>query len=69
MDWELGSTEDKITPVIAGKDIKTKEIYVPMGHICGVRQIGATKSNAYPLIRIEFQADIGESESYDENPY
>ncbi len=66
MGWKLDSIEDKITPVIAVKDIETKDLKITKGHACGVRQIGLAISNGKTLIRLEFQAAVGESESYDE---
>jgi 4-hydroxy-tetrahydrodipicolinate reductase len=66
MGWKLDSTEDKILPIIAQSNIKTKDLEIVKGFVAGVRQVGTAISNGKILIQLEFQAAVGEPESYDE---
>ena len=66
MGWKLDKTEDIISPVVAKKEIMTDAMTVPAGYATGVRQIGNGYVNGVVKIKLEFQASIGEPESYDE---
>ncbi len=66
LGWQLDSTEDKIEPVIALRNIETTGISIISGHASGVRQIGIGLINGEEKIKLSFQATVGEPESYDE---
>ena len=65
MGWELTSTEDIITPVIAEKEIKTDSMVVPAGFAAGVNQVGRGWVGSDEKITLHFKAAVGELESYD----
>ncbi len=65
MGWELTSTEDIITPVIAEKEIKTDSMVVPAGFAAGVNQVGRGWVGGDEKITLHFKAAVGEPESYD----
>lgn len=66
MGWKLDKTEDIISPVIAEAEIKTEAMTIPAGFATGVRQIGNAYVDGLLKIELEFQATVGEPESYDE---
>ncbi|TAK41470.1 MAG: dihydrodipicolinate reductase [Saprospiraceae bacterium] len=66
MGWKLDKTEDIISPVVAKNEIVTDAMTIPAGYATGVRQIGNGYVNGVVKIKLEFQASIGEPESYDE---
>ncbi len=66
MGWKLDKTEDILSPVITDSEIVTDAMTIPAGYASGVRQIGLGYVNGEEKIRLEFQAAVGEKESYDE---
>jgi len=66
MGWKLDKTEDILAPVIADSEIVTDAMTIPAGYASGVRQIGLGFVGDEEKIRLEFQAAVGEKESYDE---
>jgi hypothetical protein len=66
MGWKLDKTEDIISPVVAKKEIVTDAMTIPAGYATGVRQIGNGYVDGVVKIKLEFQATVGEPESYDE---
>lgn len=66
MGWELERTEDVISPVVAKETIETTAMTIPAGHAAGVRQVGRAFVEGEVKIELQFQAAVGEPESYDE---
>jgi 4-hydroxy-tetrahydrodipicolinate reductase len=66
MGWKLDRTEDLISPVVAKQKIVTEAMTIPKGHATGVRQEGNGYVGGQALIRLIFQATVGEPASYDE---
>lgn len=66
MGWQLERTEDVISPVVAEAPIETEAMTIPAGHAAGVRQIGRAFVGEEVKIELQFQAAVGEPESYDE---
>ncbi|MFQ5447082.1 MAG: dihydrodipicolinate reductase [Saprospiraceae bacterium] len=66
MGWKLDKTEDIISPVVAERKITTDAMTIPAGYATGVRQVGNGYVNGDVRIKLEFQATVGEPESYDE---
>jgi hypothetical protein len=66
LGWKLDSTEDILAPVIAESEIVTDAMTIPAGYASGVRQIGLGFVDGVEKIHLEFQAAVGEKESYDE---
>ncbi len=64
--WKLDKTEDIISPVVAESKIVTDAMTIPAGYATGVRQVGNGYVNGEVKIKLEFQATVGEPESYDE---
>jgi 4-hydroxy-tetrahydrodipicolinate reductase len=52
--------------VIATQTIITDAMTIQKGDATGVRQVGRGIKNGMTLIELEFQATVGEAESYDE---
>lgn len=66
LGWKLDSTEDKIEPVVALRNIDTTSLSIISGQAAGVRQTGIGRINGEEKIKLSFQATVGEQESYDE---
>ncbi len=66
LGWEIDFTEDVISPVIAHSDIVTDQMEIPKGYVMGVQQIGRALNNGEEKIKLNFQAAVGNGESYDE---
>ncbi|NRB52481.1 MAG: dihydrodipicolinate reductase [Saprospiraceae bacterium] len=66
MGWDLEKTEDVISPVVAKAEIRTAAMNIPAGHAAGVRQVGRGFVGGEVKIELQFQAAVGEPESYDE---
>ncbi len=66
LGWTLDSTEDKVEPVIAHRNIETSGLSIISGQASGVRQTGLGVMNGEEKIKLIFQATVGEAESYDE---
>jgi len=65
MGWELDKIEDILSPVIAGKEIKTQAMTIKRGMAAGVQQIGKGLVNGRLKIELVFRASVGEPESRD----
>jgi len=66
MGWTLDKTEDVISPVIAEAQIETAAMTIPKGYAAGVRQVGRAFVDGEVKIELQFQAAVGEAESFDE---
>lgn len=66
MGWQLDKTEDVISPVIAETQIETEAMTIPKGYAAGVRQVGRAFVDGEVKIELQFQAAVGEAESFDE---
>ena len=66
MGWQLDKTEDVISPVIAETQIETEAMTIPKGYAVGVRQVGRAFVDGEVKIELQFQAAVGEAESFDE---
>ncbi|MGH7132048.1 MAG: NAD(P)H-dependent amine dehydrogenase family protein [Phycisphaerales bacterium] len=61
----IDSWSESIDPVRADRDLACTLGPIPRGHICGVRQVGEGKRGTQTLIRLVFQAAIGQSDPQD----
>ena len=60
MGWKLDRTEDKISPIIAEKQVKTGSMTIEPGGVLGVQQIGSGLTDGAEVVRLEFRAAIDE---------
>jgi len=65
MGWRLDRTEDVIEPVIAAREVSSREITVKPGMAAGVFQLGLGYVGGEEKIRLEFRACLGEEEVQD----
>ena len=63
--WELERTEELIEPVIAERQVQTKDLTVEPGQVLGVSQLGHGFLDGRKAISLVFRAAIGEAESYE----
>lgn len=61
MGWKIDSWKETIQPVIAAKAMKCGLGPIPKGHACGVRQVATAKSAGKTVLKMVFQATIGQS--------
>jgi len=64
--WELDKTEDVISPVVAEKQVITKDLNIAPGNAIGVRQEGRAFFKGKEKIKLIFEAAVGTGVSYDE---
>ncbi|HXU31657.1 MAG TPA: dihydrodipicolinate reductase [Thermoanaerobaculia bacterium] len=64
--WNLDSVTDEIWPKIAEEPVASPDLSVKAGDCSGVVQLGLGKEGEVVRIRLEFEAYLGASESYDE---
>ena len=64
--WELDSTVDEISPVLAKQNLPNNGLEIKAGNATGVCQIGKAFIGDAEKIILEFQATVGEESSYDE---
>ena len=63
--WKLERTEDSIAPVIAAEEVRTPDLTVNPGQAVGVRQLGAAYAEGQEVIKLIFQATVGEPDPRD----
>jgi len=66
LGWKLESTEDKIEPVIAERNLETESLKIISGQVAGIRQTGRGIVDGQERIKLSFQASVGEPDPYDE---
>jgi 4-hydroxy-tetrahydrodipicolinate reductase len=66
LGWELERIEETIEPVIARQAVRSEALAVPAGRAAGIRQTALGYRQGRAVISMEFQAAIGEPESYDQ---
>jgi len=62
---KLDKVTEELRPVIAVKDILTKDIKIKKGNACGVEQVAFGYQNGECKIKMHFKAAIGEKRSFD----
>jgi 4-hydroxy-tetrahydrodipicolinate reductase len=65
MGWKLSKVEDILVPVIAGREIITDTMRIPIGHAAGVQQIGKGYVGNEDKITLVFRASVGEPSPQD----
>ena len=65
MGWELSKVEDILVPVIAGREIITDTMRIPIGYAAGVQQIGKGYVGNEDKITLVFRASVGEPNPQD----
>ena len=65
MGWELSKVEDVLVPVIAGREIITDTMRIPIGYAAGVQQIGKGYVGNEDKIILVFRASVGEPNPQD----
>jgi len=65
MGMKLDTWKETIEPVLATKAMKCGLGPIKKGHACGVRQIAVGKQNGKTLIKMVFQASIGQKSPMD----
>ena len=65
MGWELSKVEDILVPVIAGREIITDTMRIPIGYAAGVQQIGKGYVGNEDKIILVFRASVGEPNPQD----
>lgn len=65
MNWKLDKVTESLEPVIAEKELSSKETVVKAGDAAGVEQIGRGFTNGEEKITLHFRAAIGQKEPHD----
>jgi 2,4-diaminopentanoate dehydrogenase len=63
--WKLERTEDEIFPVIASEAVVTPDLTVKAGKVTGVRQVSCAYAEGREVIKLIFQATVGEPNPHD----
>ncbi len=65
LGWDLERTEQTVEPVIAEREIKTTEVAVTAGEVCGLRQQVRGWIGGEPRIELRLEAYLGAPEPTD----
>jgi len=65
LGWKLDNIEERVNPVIADKEVKSKFLTVKKGEVCGVNQVCKGYFNGKELITLELQAYLGHKDPHD----
>jgi 4-hydroxy-tetrahydrodipicolinate reductase len=65
MGWSIDEFSETIEAIIASEEISSDFLTVKTGEAAGVEQISVAKMKGKEIIRMEFQAYLGASESHD----
>jgi 4-hydroxy-tetrahydrodipicolinate reductase len=65
LNWKLESWDETLEPVVAERDLTAGVGPIPAGHAAGVRQVGRGFARGREVLRLEFQASIGQSDPHD----
>lgn len=65
LGWNIDRIEERIEPVVAKKEVRSAAITVAAGRVAGIHQVAVGSRQGSPDITMEFQAALGEPESYD----
>lgn len=65
MGWKIDDYSETIDPIITEKEISSEYFTVKPGQAAGVEQIAIAKMKGKEVIRMDFLAYLGASESYD----
>lgn len=65
LGWDLDGVEETIVPVLAKEKVTTEFLSIAAGDVAGVHQEGIGSRDGREVVRLIFQASVGEPESYD----
>lgn len=65
LGWKVSKITDQISPKVAQTPIKSKDIAVEAGQVCGLIQDGVGYVDGRPVITLHMEAYLGAPESYD----
>ncbi|MGH9381230.1 MAG: NAD(P)H-dependent amine dehydrogenase family protein [Thermoanaerobaculia bacterium] len=66
LGWELDDIAETIEPVVAEERVASAELAVEAGQVCGLRQLGFGREGERVRVRMEFEARLGVTASFDE---
>jgi hypothetical protein len=59
MGWKVGEIQERITPIIAEKEVTTDDFKVPAGAVVGVRQVAKGILAGQELVVLDLKMYIG----------
>ncbi len=65
LGWKLDDIEETIEPVLAEAQISTEFVDVEPGQAAGVLQVGRGLKDGKEIIKLEFQAAVGQAQPFD----
>lgn len=65
MGWKVGEIQERITPVIAEKDLSTDSLKVPAGSVAGVRQVAKGILAGQELVVLDLRIYFGAQNPHD----
>lgn len=65
MGWKLGEIQERITPVIAEKEVRSAQVIVPPGAVAGVRQLAKGILAGQELAVLDLRMYIGAPNPHD----
>ena len=65
MGWKVGEIQERITPVIAEKEVRSSQITVPPGSVAGVRQVAKGILAGQELVVLDLRVYIGAPNPHD----
>lgn len=65
MGWKVGEIQERITPVLAEKDVKSDFIQVPTGAVAGVRQVAKGILAGQELVVLDLRMYLGAQNPHD----
>ena len=66
LGWELERIDDRLKPVIAGKNIRTEYFSAPRGSVAGIRETAQGIVNGKAAITLELRMELGADRPGDE---
>jgi len=65
MGWRLGEIQERITPVIAEKEVRSDYLTVPAGRVAGVRQVAKGILGGQELVVLDLRMYLGAENPHD----
>jgi 4-hydroxy-tetrahydrodipicolinate reductase len=65
MGWKVGEIQERITPIVAEKDVSSEFLKVPAGAVAGVRQVAKGILAGFELVVLDLRMYLGAQNPHD----